>query len=68
LPKIFSIDIPEALSEALLKAKSDNEAREIGIQWGIQQARELIKGGVPCLHFYTMGKSEAVRRIVKEVY
>lgn len=68
LPKIFNIDIPETLSDELLKAKSEIEAKEIGIQWGIQQAKELIKNGVPCLHFYTMGKSESVRRIVKEVY
>jgi methylenetetrahydrofolate reductase (NADPH) len=68
LPKIFNIDIPEALSNELMKAKSDIEAKEIGIQWGVQQSRELIKNGVPCLHFYTMGKSESVRRIVKEVY
>lgn len=68
LPKIFNIDIPEALADALNKAKSETEAKEIGIEWGIQQSRELIKKGVPCLHFYTMGKSESVRRIVKEVY
>jgi methylenetetrahydrofolate reductase (NADPH) len=68
LPKIFNIDIPEALSDALIKAKTENEAKEIGIQWGIQQSKELIKNGVPCLHFYTMGKSESVRRIVKEVF
>ena len=68
LPKIFNIDIPEALADALLNAKSENEAKEIGIAWGIQQSKELIQKGVPCLHFYTMGKSEAVRRIVKEVY
>lgn len=68
LPKIFNIDIPELLSDELLNAKNETEAKEIGIQWGIQQAKELMKNGVPCLHFYTMGKSESVRRIVKEVY
>jgi methylenetetrahydrofolate reductase (NADPH) len=68
LPKFFNIDIPEELSDALIKAKSETEAKEIGIQWGIKQSKELIKNGVPCLHFYTMGKSESVRRIVKEVY
>lgn len=68
LPKIFNIDIPEALSDALLKSKTETEAKEIGIEWGIQQSKELIQKGVPCLHFYTMGKSESVRRIVKEVY
>ncbi|MCC6251074.1 MAG: methylenetetrahydrofolate reductase [NAD(P)H] [Bacteroidia bacterium] len=68
LPKIFNIDIPEQLSDALLKAKDDKEAAAIGVEWGINQAKELIKNSVPCLHFYTMGKSEAVRNIVKAVY
>ncbi len=68
LPKIFNIDIPEALADALQKAKSDAEAKEIGIEWGIQQSKELIKEGVPCLHFYTMGNSDPVKRIVKSVF
>lgn len=68
LPKIFNIDIPEALADALQKAKSDAEAKEIGIEWGIQQSKELINEGVPCLHFYTMGNSEPVKRIVKSVF
>lgn len=67
IPKIFSIDIPFELADAFAKAKSDNETREIGIEWSIAQSKELIKFGVPCLHYYTMGKSEAVSRIAKAV-
>ncbi len=67
IPKIFSIDIPYDLADAFAKAKSDDETREIGIEWSIAQSKELIKFGVPCLHYYTMGKSEAVRRIAKAV-
>lgn len=67
IPKIFSIDIPYELADAFAKAKSDNETREIGIEWSIAQSKELIKSGVPCLHYYTMGKSEAVSRIAKAV-
>ena len=67
IPKIFSIDIPFELADAFAKAKNDEETREIGIEWSIAQSKELIKFGVPCLHYYTMGKSEAVRRIAKSV-
>ena len=51
----------------MIRAKNDQDAKEIGIAWGIKQSKELIKAGAPCLHYYTMGKSESVRRIVKEV-
>lgn len=67
IPKIFNIDIPEELYELMIRAKNDQDAKEIGIAWGIKQSKELIKAGAPCLHYYTMGKSESVRRIVKEV-
>lgn len=68
LPKYFHIDIPVELSEEFEKAKNDEQAREIGIEWAIKQTKELMDFGVPCLHFYTMGKSEAVRKIAEAIY
>lgn len=68
LPKIFHIDIPLDLSDALLTAKTDEEAKNVGIEWAIQQSKELIAANVPCLHFYTMGKSDAVKKIARAVY
>jgi len=40
----------------------------VGIEWGIKQSRELVKAGVPVLHFYTMGKSDNIRKIVESVF
>ncbi len=68
LPKVFHIDIPEALSDAVEKAKDDRQVKEIGIEWAIQQCKELKALGAPVLHFYTMGKSDATKRIAKEVF
>ena len=68
LPKIFHIDIPEALSEAAENAKSDEAVKQIGIEWCIEQSKELRKANVPVLHYYTMGKSEATYKIAKEVF
>ncbi len=68
LPKFFHVDIPEELSEAIDKCKSDNEVKELGIEWSINQCKELVKHGAPCIHFYTMGKSESVRKIAKAVF
>lgn len=68
LPKTFHIDMPEPLADELEKCKSNQDVMNVGIEWGIEQTKELIKFGVPCVHFYTMGKSEAVRKIVKAAY
>lgn len=68
LPKIFKIDVPEALEEQVLKCKDNEAVRELGIEWGIQQCRELIEANVPVLHFYSMGKSDAIHRIAKEFF
>lgn len=68
LPKTFHIDLPDELSDALMKCKTDNEVQEVGTEWSIQQSKELIEAGVPCLHYYTMGKSQAVRDIAKAVF
>jgi len=54
--------------ENILKAKSDAEVKEIGIEWCIQQCKELKAAGVPVLHFYTMGKSEETAKIAKAVW
>ena len=68
LPKFFHIDFPDELAENLLKCKSNDEVKELGIQWGIKQAKELKEAGVPCIHFYTMSNSESVKTIAKEVF
>jgi methylenetetrahydrofolate reductase (NADPH) len=68
LPKTFHIDIPEGLSEAVEKCKDNASVKEVGIEWCIQQSRELIKHNVPTLHFYSMGKSDPIYRIAKELF
>lgn len=68
LPKIFNIDIPEELEQEVAKCKDNAEVRELGVEWGINQCRELIASGIPVLHFYSMGKSKAIHRIAKEFF
>jgi methylenetetrahydrofolate reductase (NADPH) len=67
LPKIFHIDIPEDLADAVDKCKDNEQAKKVGIEWGIQQSKELIKAGVPVLHFYTMGKQDTTKAIMKAI-
>jgi len=68
LPSIFHIDLPEDLADAIEKCNTNQEAREVGVEWAIQQSKELIDYGVPTLHFYSMGKAEPVYRIAKELF
>ncbi len=68
LPKIFRSSIPEELASELRKCKDDNAAKEIGVEWGIKQCRELIAHGASSLHFYSLMASESVGRIAKEIY
>jgi methylenetetrahydrofolate reductase (NADPH) len=68
LPKIFHIDLPEDLVDAVEACKDDKQAAQIGIEWSIQQSKELKAKGAPVLHYYTMGKSAATYAIAKEVF
>ncbi len=67
LPQVFNIDIPEDLVKAVQQCKSNEEAFQVGIEWGIQQSKELISFGVPVLHYFTIGISENIRQIAKAV-
>lgn len=68
LPTIFYIDIPEELGDEIEKCKDNAAVKEIGIQWAVKQSKELMKKGVPTLHFYSMGKSDPIYRIAKELF
>jgi len=68
LPKFFHIDFPEELSKELLKCKTNDDVNQVGIEWGIQQSKELKAANVPCIHYYTMSKSSAVKAIASEVF
>ena len=56
------------LVKALEECKSNEEARAVGVEWSIAQSKELMKFGVPALHFYTLGQAESVRKICSEVF
>jgi methylenetetrahydrofolate reductase (NADPH) len=68
LPTTFHIDIPEDLADEVEQCKDNAAVRAVGIQWAIQQSRELIKFGVPTLHFYSMGKSDPIFKIARELF
>lgn len=68
LPTIFYIDIPEELEDEIEKCKDNAAVKELGIEWAVKQSKELMKMGVPTLHFYSMGKSDPIYKIAKELF
>ncbi len=68
LPQVFKIDLPEDLISAVEDCKDNKAVRQVGIEWGIQQSKELIDYGVPVLHYYSMGKSSNVKAIAKHIF
>jgi len=68
LPKIFNIDIPVDLGTAMEATSTDQAAYQVGIEWAIEQCKELKAKGVPVLHFYTMGKSQATQDIASAIF
>jgi methylenetetrahydrofolate reductase (NADPH) len=68
IPRIFHVDLPNELIEAMNKTKTDEEAEKVGEEWLIHQSKELKKSGVPVLHYYTLGKPKIIYNAVKEVF
>ena len=69
LPEAFSLDIPLELTQEIAKA-GDNKAAvyQIGTEWCAMQCKDLIAHGVPAVHFYTMGKSDNITRILQDCF
>ena len=68
IPKTFKVDIPQELALEALNCKTDEAANALGIEWCINQCKELIEFGVPSIHFYTVGAVESIRQVAKAIY
>lgn len=68
LPKTFHIDLPMELARELRRCESNDDVKSLGVEWGVQQARELKQAGVPSIHFYSMNAAASVEAIAKAVY
>lgn len=68
LASIFHIDLPDELVDAVEKCQTNEEVKAVGVEWAINQCKELIKHNSPCLHFYSMGKSDSIMKIAKEIF
>jgi methylenetetrahydrofolate reductase (NADPH) len=68
IPHRFHVDLPEALIKEVIKCKDNNAVRQVGVEWCIQQSKELMTADVPFLHYYSMGKSDNIKQIAEGVF
>lgn len=67
IPRNFFINMPEPLVKEIAKS-SDANVKEIGIEWAVEQCKQLIKNKVPCIHFYTMGDWQTTKKIIEKAF
>ena len=68
LPHRFHVDLPEDLIKQVIKCKDNKQVRQVGVEWCIEQSKELKAAGVSFLHYYSMGKSDNVKAIAEGVF
>ena len=68
LPRAFSIDLPQDLMKEVRKCKDNKEIYRVGIEWCVAQSQDLLAQGAPAIHYYTMGKADNIREILKRTF
>lgn len=68
IPHRFHVDLPQDLILEIIKCKDNQEVRQVGIEWCIQQSKELQAAGIPILHYYSMGKSSNVKKVASAIF
>lgn len=68
VPKTFHCDIPEDLAQEVLKCKTDEDAKALGIEWTTAQVKDLFEHGYNNIHFFTVSAVESVKQIAKTLF
>lgn len=67
VPKTFHCDLPQELASEVVKCKTDEDARQLGIEWTTEQCRQLYTAGINNIHFYTVSAVDSVREVAKRL-
>jgi len=68
IPRMFYINMPNDLVNAIVKCGDDRKKiKQVGIEWCTAQSKELKEAGVPCLHYYTMGDADTIRKVIEGI-
>jgi methylenetetrahydrofolate reductase (NADH) len=68
IPHRFNAELPDELIMEVVKCKDNKAVREVGVEWCVNQSKELIDAGVPILHYYSMGKSDNIKAIAAQIF
>ena len=68
IPHRFHCDLPEPLIKEIIKCKDNSQVRQVGIEWCIEQSKELASKNVPFLHYYSMGRSSNIRAVAEAIF
>jgi methylenetetrahydrofolate reductase (NADPH) len=68
ITRLCEARVPPKLAAQLHEVEDDDaETMEVGVEWAMQQCGELLGSGAPGIHFYTMNRSPATRRIFESL-
>ncbi len=68
IPSSFFVDIPRPLAAAMEEARSPAEERRVGTEWAVRIAHDLLDAGAPCIQYFTMGRGDALKDILKSTF
>lgn len=68
LPQTFNIDLPNDLIKEIKKCTTNKDVRQVGVEWSVEQSKELIKSNVPGIHYYTLDQSDNIKKIVQAAF
>lgn len=68
IPHRFHVDSPEALIKEVIKCNNNKAVRQVGVEWCVKQSKELMSADVLFLHYYSMGKSDNIKKIAEGVF
>ena len=67
--RMCGAEIPKEIHEAIVRFGKDQASiMKFGIEYATRQCQELLRGGAPGLHFYTLNQSLATRQIYANLH
>lgn len=67
IPRHFYVDLPEELTERMLKADTREKRINVGVDWAYQQTLDLLDKGAPCVHFYIMANTTPFIKLMERL-
>ncbi len=66
IPRLFYLNMPDDLVKEIMSCGDDRKKiKQVGIEWCSAQSKELKEAGVPVLHYYTMGDSDTIIKVIE---